>query len=92
MALRVEAMTYQGNPAEFKHTDFIQIDNPELSFLEIGDSEDQEYDVLQRINLSLLKVVQRANGEHTFVGLWREPTIVVGVNSPLDWYDSIQML
>ncbi len=90
-ATRLEKEGYNGNPADFKHREFLTHKHPEIEAIDQLNYyyTTHRYAADARISASLRKVVQQIRKQNVLDGLPREEEVWIGVNSPRDWYDHV---
>lgn len=94
LAAKINSLQFQGNPAEFKYADFCLVNNPELKYLSdfITDTGQGSTQALAQINTNLLNVVNIIVDQKLLATLHSETEVLVGINSPDDWYDCIRTI
>ena len=87
----LKAKDYNGDPADFKHKEFLLGKHPEIESIDDLDYQfkTHRYAADARISTSLRKVVKRILNLKILENLPREDELWVGINSPHDWYDHV---
>lgn len=94
LVAKINALKFQGNPAQFKHADFCMVNNSELKHLSdsISETGQGSQEALARINVTLLKVVDAIVDQKLLATLHSETEVLVGINSIHDWYDCVRTI